>query len=233
MPDAADQSKTVFALHTSFALVQPLRPLFAELVSTVNIVNVVDDSLLSDVRVAGGLTPSVTRRILGYGLLAEASGANAIFNCCSSVGEAADLLARAVDIPVVKIDDRMTTEAVLQGSRIAVIATVATTLDPTSLLIETKASQQHKTVEVRRCLVQGAFDALMCGDASGHDRLVLSAIGRAASDCDVVVLAQASMARLMPQIGNLPALVLSSPRSGIQALRDALGLRANSAGAES
>src|SRR5437899_1853402 len=110
MADSVAQSSTVFALHTSFALVEPLRPLFAELLPRVHIVNVVDDSLLADVRVAGGLTASVTRRILGYGLLAEASGANAIFNCCSSVGEAADLLARAVDIPVVKIDDRMATE---------------------------------------------------------------------------------------------------------------------------
>lgn len=93
---------TVYAIHTGFALVEPLKPLFAELLPAVRVVNLVDESLLADARAAGGLTPAVTRRILGYGTLAATSGASAIFSCCSPVGDAADLLACAVKIPVVK-----------------------------------------------------------------------------------------------------------------------------------
>ena len=49
--------KTVYAIHTGFALVEPLKPLFSEILPGVRIVSVVDDSLLADVREAGRLTP--------------------------------------------------------------------------------------------------------------------------------------------------------------------------------
>jgi Asp/Glu/hydantoin racemase len=216
--------KTVFAIHTSLALVAPLGKLFAELLPHVRLVNVVDDSLLADVRSAGCLTPSVTRRIVGYGVLAQSAGANAIFNCCSSVGEAADLLSQAVEIPVVKIDGCMAENAVGRGTRIGVIATLPTTLDPTVRLIESKARQCGKFVEIRRYLVESAFDVLMSGDGEKHDRLVLAGIERAAAENDVVVLAQGSMARLVPALdGKIAIPVLSSPRLGVEALRGLLG----------
>src|SRR3954468_18802684 len=101
-------TKTVYALHTGPVLVEVLKQLFPELLPEVRLVNIVDDGLLTDVRAAGGVSPMLKRRLVSYGLIAEASGADAILNCCSSVGEAADTLAGLVTIPVVKIDDRMT-----------------------------------------------------------------------------------------------------------------------------
>ncbi len=218
-------SQTVFAIHTSFALVKVLGDLFAEILPGVRIVNVVDDSLLEDVRIAGHLIPSVTRRIAGYGVLAQSAGANAIFNCCSSVGEAADALAQTVDIPVVKIDDRMATLAVEQATRIGVIATVPTTLDPTARLVQSKADVTGKQISIRRYLVHGAFDALMSGDTSGHDAMVSEAIERSPAENDAVVLAQGSMARLVPGLKDkVQVPLLSSPRLGVEALKAALEL---------
>jgi Asp/Glu/hydantoin racemase len=162
-------------------------------------------------------------------MLAEASGADAIFNCCSSVGEAADMLARAVDIPVVKIDDAMARRAVELGSRIGVIGTVATTLDPTRRLIEHRARQTGKPATVSCYLVDGAFDALMAGNPAEHDRMVMAEITRAASENDVVALAQGSMARLVPLLDRPGAPVLSSPRLGVEALREVLASRARAA----
>ncbi len=185
----------------------------------------VDDSLLADVRATGGLTAPVVRRVVGYGALAAASGADAILNCCSSVGEAADVLASMLEIPVVKIDDRMASRAVEWGERLAVVATVPTTLAPTARLLERKAQLAGKPVKVTPCLVEGAFDALIGGDASQHDSWVLEAIVRAAAGNDVVVLAQGSMARLLSALpASLTTPVLSSPRLGVEALRDSLGV---------
>jgi Asp/Glu/hydantoin racemase len=215
--------KTVFAIHTSPALVAPLGKLFAEMIPDVRIVNIVDDSLLADVRKAGHLIPSVTRRIVGYGILAQSAGADAIFNCCSSVSEAADLLSQVVDIPVVKIDRRMAEKAVSCGPHVGVIATLPTTLDPTVRLIEAEARLGNQAVRMRRYLVEGAFDALMSGDGQKHDEMILAEIERAAGENDVVVLAQGSMARLVPALdGKTRVPVLSSPRLGVEALREAL-----------
>jgi aspartate/glutamate racemase len=214
--------KTVFAIHTGPVLVDVFKKLFPELLPDVRLVNLVDDGLLNDVRAAGGLTPSVTRRIVGYGMLAEASGADAILNCCSSVGEAADVLAQTVGIPVVKIDNRMATQAVEQGSRIGIIATVATTLDPTERLIQRKASEVGKSIRTERYLVNSAFDALLAGNAEEHDRLLKAEIEKAMDENDVVVLAQGSMARLVPSLDQRVP-VLSSPRSSVEALKERLG----------
>ncbi|MBS1815239.1 MAG: aspartate/glutamate racemase family protein [Acidobacteria bacterium] len=217
--------KTVYAIHTGPVLVDVLKKLFPEHLPGVRLVNVVDDGLLADVRTAGHLIPSVTRRLVGYGVLAQASGADAIFNCCSSVGEAADLLAKTVDIPVVKIDDRMASEAVRLGRRIGILATVVTTLDPTERLVQRKAAEAGKKIETQRYLNDGAFDALVNGDAAKHDAMVAAEIERAMSENDVVVLAQGSMARIVPTIKNPNGVpVLSSPLLGIQALKEQLGL---------
>jgi Asp/Glu/hydantoin racemase len=214
--------KTVFAIHTTPVLVDVLRKLFPEILPDVRLVNVVDDSLLADVRAAGKLIPSVTRRIIGYGTLAESAGADAILNCCSSVGEAADLLAQTVNIPVVKIDNRMAEEAVERGSRIGVVATVSTTLEPTERLIVRKAQERGKAVTTRQYLAGNAYDALMAGNPEEHDRLLMAEIQRAMRESDVVVLAQGSMARLVPMLPQDFVPVLSSPRSGLEALKEQL-----------
>jgi aspartate/glutamate racemase len=216
-------TKTVYALHTGPVLVEVFKQIFPELLPEVRLVNIVDDGLLTDVRSAGGVTPVLRRRLVGYGMIAEASGADAILNCCSSVGEAADVLASMVQIPVIKIDDRMAEIAVQTGKRIAVVATVATTLDPTERLIQRKADACGKAIVTKRYLANAAFDALIAGDTQRHDTLVKSEIERAMNENAVVVLAQGSMARLVSQVqGTSSVQVLSSPRLGVQALRERL-----------
>ena len=214
--------KTVYAIHTGPVLVEVLKPLFAELLPSTRLVNIMDDGLLTDVRNAGGLTPLLRQRLIDYGAVAERNGAAAILNCCSSVGEAADELASQVNIPVVKIDDAMTTAAVEQGTRIAVLATVATTLDPTERLIQRKASALGKSITTTRFLAAAAFDALLHGDSATHDALVREEILKAAAVHDVVVLAQGSIVPLVQPETSTP--ILSSPRSGVQAVRSALEL---------
>lgn len=215
--------KVVYALHTGPVLVDVLKQLFPELLPGVRVVNIVDDGLLTDVRTAGGLTPQLSSRVVGYGLLAQSSGADAVLNCCSSVGEAADLMAKLLTIPVVKIDERMSDQAVAKGERIAVVATVATTLDPTERLIRRKAAALAKDIRTTRYLVDSAFDALLSGDAGRHDALVKAEIEKARAENDVVVLAQGSMARLVPLLdGHCSVPVLSSPRLGVEALRESL-----------
>ena len=216
-------TKTVYAIHTGPVLVDVIRSLAKELMPGIRVVNVVDDGLLAEVREAGGLTTAVCRRIIGYGVMAAGSGANAILNCCSSVGEAAELLQRMVDIPVVRIDDAMAGQAVKLGGRIAVMATLATTLDPTRRLIARRANESRREVKLTSYVVDEAFDKLLAGDGARHDALVNEAIDRAMLENDVVVLAQGSMARLVAARkpgDKVP--VLTSPRAGVESLRECL-----------
>lgn len=214
--------KTVVVVHTGPATVQPIKDQFKEILPGVRVVNIMDDSLLNDAITAGHLTEAVTGRIFTYMQLGQQMGASVLLNACSSVGEAASVARHTVSIPIVKIDDSMASIAVGMGPRIGVVATVRTTLEPTIRLIQQKASEKNIHLEITEALAEGAFEALLSGNPEMHDEIVKSKIISLASDVDVIVLAQVSMARLIKSLGSLKVPVLSSPRSGVEAVRDIL-----------
>ncbi len=154
-------------------------------------------------------------------LAAEAAGADIVFSACSSLGPALDVAARAVTIPVVKIDEAMAIQAAREGNRIGVLATVPTTLPPTSELIQSKARELGRSVEIEQRLCAGAFDVLMAGDREKHDAMVTEQAVDLARGVDMIVLAQASMSRLASSLEESTGVpVLSSPRIGVEYLAE-------------
>lgn len=214
--------RTVVVVHTGPATVQPIKQQFQQILPDVRVVNIMDDSLLNDVMAAGHLTEAVTGRIFSYMQLGQQMGAVALLNACSSVGEAASAARPAIAIPLIKIDDVMAERAVATGSRIGVVATVKTTLEPTVRLIRAKAAAAGKSIDVTEALAEGAFQALLDGKSEVHDEIVKHTIESLADKVDVIVLAQVSMARLVPALTGMKVPVLSSPQSGVEAVRDAL-----------
>jgi Asp/Glu/hydantoin racemase len=213
---------TIVVVHTGPVTVQPLKDQFKEQLPDARVINIVDDSLLNDVRSAGHLTPEVTQRMYSYMSNAQAMNADYILNACSSVGEAVDLLRGMIRTPIVKVDEAMALEASRIGTRIGVLATVKTTLEPTVRLIRKKAAEQKRDVTVVERVAEEAFEALLAGNTERHDEILKQTIIGLAEDVDVVVLAQVSMARLVPSLGATRVPVLSSPQSGVKMLIDAL-----------
>ncbi|MDB5046539.1 MAG: aspartate racemase [Deinococcus sp.] len=207
--------KTLALIHTTPVTVAAMKLLAAQTAPEVRLINLLDDSLLPDVMAAGHPTPAVTVRLRSYAEAAVNAGADAVMCCCSSVGEAVEAVGAELAVPFLRIDGPMAEEAVQLGERVGVIATVATTLEPTARLIERAAERGARPVQVERVLVAGAYDALMAGEPERHDALVTAALAGLTERADVVVLAQASMARLIPALGELRIPVLSSPNSGL------------------
>jgi Asp/Glu/hydantoin racemase len=150
---------------------------------------------------------------------AEEAGADVIFSACSSLGPALDVAAKNVRTPVLKIDEAMASRAAREGTRIGVLATVPTTLEPTSQLIKRHAERIGRRVEIEQRLAEGAFATLMAGDRDAHDAMIVDQAVDLARTVDMIVLAQASMSRLADVLeadALLP--VLSSPRSGVDHL---------------
>ena len=218
--------KTVVVVHTGPATVQPIKQQFQSILPDVRVVNIMDDSLLNDVIAAGHLTEAVTGRIFSYMQMGQQMGAVALLNACSSVGEAASVARSALTIPLIKIDEVMAEQAVASGPRIGVVATVKTTLEPTVRLIKAKAAAAGRQIEVIEALAEGGFQALLDGRAEEHDDIVKLTIRTLASKVDVIVLAQVSMARLIPSLTDMTVPVLSSAQSGVEAVRSALAAQA-------
>ena len=215
--------KKVYIIHTSLVSHAELNALFAEMIPEAKVFNIVDDSLLADAMANGGITEKIVGRMCKYYEAAAANGADLIFNQCSSVGEAADIAAKLVAIPVVKVDEAMAEKAVALGKRIAVVATVKSTMKPSCNLVRAKAALAGKTVEVAEYLVDGALDVLMKeNDRAKHNALVLAAVKKAEAECDVIVLAQGSMTVLLPELTEIKKPVLTSPRIGVEKARAAL-----------
>lgn len=207
--------RTVFIIHTNRLAGGDLTRLFNEMAPEVTVRNIIDDSMLAEVLSAGGVTPGVLRRWCGYAVLAEASGADLIFSQCSSVGDAADTARAMVRIPIVKIDERMAEVACQRGSRIAVVATAATTLGPTSRLLSSTAERLGKKITLVEELRADAFERMLAGDRKGHNELLIETIRNLYRRVDVVVCAQGSMLALKPDLGETPIPVLMSPPIGV------------------
>lgn len=216
-------SKTLALLHTTPVTVSDLGARLADSAPNVRVINLLDDSLLGDVMAAGEVTPAVNDRLRLYLQAVQAAGAGAVMTCCSSVGRAVEDLAAEVSLPVLRIDTPMAAQASQLGERVGVLATVPTTLAPTADLIERLAGEQGRRVQVTRRVVDGAYAARLSGNGEEHDRLVLAALQELLGQVDVIVLAQASMARLLPALGDTGGIpVLSSPESGLAAALEVL-----------
>lgn len=218
-----EKKKKVVIIHTSFVSVEALNDLFKEIIPEIEVRNIVDDSLLPEAIANEGITSGIVRRITAYAQQAEDWGADVILNQCSSVGEAADIAAQAIHIPYIKVDQAMAEKAVQLGSRIAVVATVASTLAPSCRLVEAAAQSLGKEVQVIGYLIEGALDILMKEkNREKHNQLVREKIEGLVNEVDVIVLAQGSMIVLLPELQHITKPVLTSPRLGVERIREIL-----------
>lgn len=217
--------KKVAVIHTFLYSVEDLKKLFREKLPEVEMINIIDDSLLQEALANKGLTPGIVKRISKYAVNAEELGADLILNQCSSVGEAADVAQKQISIPYIKIDQPMAAEAVKLGTNIAVIATAISTIEPSSRLVEYNAKLMNKEVKVNRCFAEGAYEALLIdNDREKHNSIVINTIKEAAKTNDVIVLAQGSMYHLLPLLTDIEVPVLTSLETGVEQIREALNL---------
>lgn len=217
-------TKTLGLVHTSATLVPVFQELCNRYLPGIKTFNIVDDSLIKNVIACGELTPATARRVVNYAGSAEAAGADYILFTCSSIGAAVEAAAELTGVPVLRVDQPMADKAVATGKRIGVIATLPTTLGPTQDLVKRRALHAGKPVEITAVLCEGAFEALMSGDAAKHDTMVAAALKELVAKVDVVVLAQASMARVVETLDEADRQIpiLASPTIAIEYLAGVL-----------
>lgn len=218
------KNKTLALIHTSATLVPVFADLCNQFLPNIKVFNIVDDSLIKNTIACGALTPSTSKRVVMYAASAEEAGADYILYTCSSIGPAVETAATLTGVPVLRVDQPMADKAIQTGARIGVIATLSTTLQPTSDLVRRRAIVANKTIEITSVLCEGAFEALMSGDAASHDAKVSEALKKLSKEVDVILLAQASMARVVDTLAPADKIVpiLASPVTAIEYLSTVL-----------
>lgn len=215
-------TKKLAFIHTSPVLAPTFGQLAGELLPGVRFFHMVDESLIKDTIESGALTKATARRVFRMVESAQEAGADFAIVTCSSIGKAVELSRPLIDIPVLRVDEPMANAAVSSGGRIGVAATLRTTLEPTLQLLQDTADRSEKHIDTVPCLCEGAFEALLAGKSEQHDQMVADALQRLAKNVDVVVLAQASMARVLAGIPMNGTPILSSPRLAIESVREQL-----------
>ncbi|KMO98840.1 arylsulfatase [Streptomyces roseus] len=134
---------------------------------------------------------------------------------CSTIGAVAESLAPELGVPILRVDRPMAALAVRTGPRIAVLATVESTLAPTVALLGEEADRAGRPVSVTTHLIAEAWSRFEAGDTEGYLALVAAAAD-SVTEADVMVLAQASMAGAA-LLTRTSTPLLASPPHGLAA----------------
>lgn len=219
-------------VHTVSVLARTFEDLITDQDRTAQVVHVADPWLLATARTRG-VDSAVRERVARHAVHLASVGADAVLITCSSIAETAERAGEAAGVPVLRVDRSMAQDAVCQarqaargradGGRIAVLATLESTLGPTGRLVASIAKDADPPLLVTSGLIPGAARARSSGDEPGHDRAICEAVLRSADEADVIVLAQASMAAALgEEWAAVP--VLTSPVGGVRDLLRAAAL---------
>lgn len=205
-------------IHALIHSIAPIEAAFAKLWPEAGLMNLLDDSLSMDLARDGRLTDRMTERFLTLGRYAAGTSADAILFTCSAFGPCIEAVAREhAPMPVLKPNEAMIEQAVAQGRRIGLLSTFAPTL-------ASMPREFPDPAEIVPKLAAGALAALDRGDRAGHDRLVAEA-AKDLRDCDVIAVAQYSMAPAAPLVARATGRpVLTTPDGAVLKLRRLLSV---------
>lgn len=228
-PTARDDRGPVIGLvHTVPALAGAFEQMLTEAEPRAAAIHVADAWLLRTA-IEVGVDERVRTRVAGHAAHLASEGAHAVLLTCSSIGETASAAAERSGVEVVRVDAAMVQDAVdrarLAGQvdgrsgRIAVLATLDSTLGPTGRLVTAATEGCDADLSINTGVVDGAAAARAAGDHADHDRRILDAVRNAAALADVVILAQASMAAALGDAeADIDVPVLTSPAGGVRSV---------------
>jgi Asp/Glu/hydantoin racemase len=217
-------------IHTSHVLIPTFSELSRKILPGLEIFHMTDESLIRNTIAAQTLTRTTIRRLVAMIGSAHEGGADAVMVTCSSIGPGVKVAREVYDFPILRVDEPMAESAVNAGRRIGVAATLSTTLEPTIRLIEETAASRGRPVEIVPCLCRGAFEAVLAGDTEKHDRMVMESLVSLRDQADLIVLAQASMARVLAKLSPGATPILSSPELALDHVRRHLVVETVAAG---
>ncbi len=201
-------------LHTAKVHVEAFGKLVRELEPNLLVRHVVDESLLEDAR-KHGITPELEKRIHQAMHDANSTGAMVVVCTCSTIGGVAESSGQG--FISMRIDRAMADEAVSTGKRILVVAALESTLASTKELLEDSAKNLAKTPVVQILHIKDAWKYFETGDHAAYLQTIAQSLLEHWKDFDVIVLAQASMAKAAELCQEIKIPILSSPRLGVKA----------------
>ena len=178
-------------LHTDEVHIKTFQGLINELAPNLKVNHTVNEPLLMHAQAFGEDDTLLTR--VRKSLLELTKESTLTICTCSSIGSAAESIAKKHKANIIRIDRAMADQAV-KYPRILVLAALKSTLKPTRSLLEASAKNEKQRPEIRYQIVEKAWTYFLAGDTDTYHTLIKDSIEANASNYDAVMLAQASMA---------------------------------------
>lgn len=212
--------KKITLLHTVKSIYSSFPSMVEEAFGEkIEFTNIVDEVLVSNTIEKGYFTEWNKERLLSDLRVSEENDSDLIVVTCSSLTPYALELQNLISKPLITIDSAMCKKAALDGNNILVLATALTTVDPTVNRIKTELKALNKEASVIYSLRTDAMDELKKGNTKKHDE-ILKEEALKYNECDLIVLAQASMMSAKEEISQVRRCeVLTSPESCIEEIR--------------
>lgn len=212
-------TQRVVFLHTVRSVAEQFDALAAALLPDVQVYHIVDEMLAKIVLAEQRIPPFIHRRLVEHGRAAEELGAAAFQVTCSSISPAVPTVRALLTLPLFAVDDELVARAIALGPRLGIAATAPTALAPLVQALEQRAAAVGCPLAIRTAVCEGAYPLLLRGALAEHDGVIRDHLARLAPHSDVLIVAQASMARA----GEAAAValgmpVLSSPRPAVERL---------------
>ena len=218
--------KKVILLHTVKTVYESFGAQLRELIAEDIILNNILDDFLADdpARNEGVFSKNNRLRLLKDLESAQLAGPDLIVVTCSTLSPYIPELRDYFSTPIIAIDDAMCEEALTKGSRITVLATAISAVDPVVHKLESMGRERGKAVKIDSYCNPEAIKALKTGDRNVHDALVLE-MAKKVRNTDVIVFAQASMAYMSEPVSAVTGIpTLASPRLCQKKIAEFFGL---------
>ena len=214
-------------IHATPLAIDPIKQAIDRHWPEVQCQHLLDESLSQDLVRDGHLTPAMVQRFVTLARYCQDAGAQGILFTCSAFGPAIETAGRTTGLPTLKPNEAMFEQALSAAPadrplHVGLVATFEASIGSMTDEFMDMARSRHIQARVSSGFVPHAMSDLAQGRAQEHHQKVADAIARLPG-CDVIMLAQFSMAAAQPLAQSTTQTpVLSSPDCAILSLRNHL-----------
>jgi Asp/Glu/hydantoin racemase len=202
----------VVMIHAVAGSIRPAELAFRDEFPDAELVNLMDDSLLTDY--GDNINSRLRRRMSQLICYCAEHGADAVGLACSVYAPVVESARHLVDIPVLSSYEAVMEDAIGCGTRIGIIASVPATLRDSEYYLRQAAGIRGTQVEPQFLLDEDLMQLMKVDGQEEFRRRLADAVRQMAPGVDAILLSQFSMATALfdlRKITDVP--LLSAPHS--------------------
>jgi len=212
----------IYLIHAGMISVMPAHQSFKNHWPEARIFDLLDGSLVMDMKEQPVLTPSMMKRFELLGDYCANANATGVLFTCSAFGEAIERIKQKHAFPVLTPTEALFEEVLNIEGKIALVVTFGPSIAALTTELEKMAAPKNKALLIDSFVVDGAIDALFQDDRATHDRLIAEKVATL-SGYQAIVFGQFTMSPAALQAQSLTQIpILTTPDSAVKKLKSLL-----------